>query len=126
MRNESSLRIPSWKHRRRTAAAVRGFKRGTLFGHLLAHRQVLLLIEEDLTVDERRFGARVHAERITAPHDNVGILADLDRADPILHAELYSAVVGDRFEGFVFGETAIAHHLRSVDVETARAFVGIG
>src|SRR5690348_4988200 len=86
----------SWNDR--PPSALGRIERGALFGHLVALGEVLLHVEKDLAVDEGRFGARVDAERMRVPDHDVGVLADLDRSDAILHAELHGAVVGDRFQ----------------------------
>src|SRR5919199_2235696 len=64
----------------------------------LPHRQVALLVEEDLAVDERRLDVGVNAQRVAVPDREVGVLTDLDRPDAVLNAELHGAVVRDRLQ----------------------------
>src|ERR1051325_6201170 len=52
-----------------------------LLRHLLAQLEVVLPIEDDFAVDERRLDARVGGERMAGPDHEIGVFAGVDRAD---------------------------------------------
>ncbi len=63
----------------------------------------LVSLEEDLAVDHRQLAAREGVERMAVEQDDVGVLADLDRAQPPVQAELPGGVDRDHRQGLSFG-----------------------
>src|ERR1700754_4311914 len=64
-----------------------------LFPQLLAAFQVLLAVEVDLTLDERRVHPRVDRQRMAVPDDEIGVLAGFDGADAGVETQLPGGVV---------------------------------
>ena len=56
----------------------------------------------------------------------IRILADLDRAHPLVDAELLRGIDRHHLERLVFGDAAVTDRLRGLPVETSRQFVGVG
>ena len=77
----------------------------------LALLQVLLAVEVDDAVDEHLLRNRERAERVRGVDHEVGVLADLDRADALVDAELLGRVERDQLERLFLGEAAVLHRL---------------
>ena len=60
------------------------------------------------------------------PDREIGVLADFDRADAFLDAELNRGIERDELERLIFSQVAPVHRFRGFDVQAAGAFVRIG
>src|ERR1043165_2656050 len=72
-----------------------------------AHLQVLLPVEDDLSVDERRLDARVGRERMAVPDHDVRVLAGVNRADAVIEAELLRGIERAELQRFLFREAGV-------------------
>src|SRR5262249_21005877 len=77
-------------------------QRGAFFCELRASRQILRAIEKDVAVDKCRIDARVDAERVSIPDRDISVLADFNRTDSILNAELNRRIDRDELERLFF------------------------
>src|SRR5436305_1910309 len=80
-----------------------------LFRDLLTHLQVAPAIEDPLPLDERRLDARVGREGMAGPDHQVGVLADVDRADAVIEAQLLRAVERAELQRLLLGQAAVLH-----------------
>ena len=85
---------------------------------------IALAIEVDAAIDQRLLDDGVGAERIVIVDDQVGVFADVDRADALVDAELDRGIDGDQLERFVVREAAELHGLRGFLIEV-RGFFGV-
>src|SRR5687767_6271142 len=74
-------------------------------------------IKKKRSIDPYLFGSRVDAERIPRPQNDVGILARLERADPVVEAERPRRIDRDPFDRLLLGDrnargVACSHGLR--------------
>src|SRR6266850_363543 len=97
-----------------------------LLRQVFAELQIALAVEDHLALDERGIDARVSREGMAGPDGQVGVLAGVDGADAVIEPELLGWIHRTELERFVFGEAAILHRLRRVEVEAPSQLVGIG
>src|SRR2546421_7307021 len=99
-------RTPAARKLRRCAALCRcavGFGLFELCAFALnvsTAREVLLAVEEDFAGNEGGLDARIDGERVAVPDHHVRVLADINRADALLDAELPSRIHRDRLQRF--------------------------
>src|SRR5581483_6805756 len=77
--------------------------------HVLAHLQVALTVEVDLSFDERRLHARVGGERMAGPDHEVGVFAGVDRSDALFEAELRRGIQRAELQRLLFRKSAVLH-----------------
>src|ERR1051325_2806837 len=110
---------------RRLSSGTRTIRFGLLqrrafFRELGTSREILRAIEVNVAVDERRIDARIDAERMSIPDRDVSVLADFDRTNTILNAELDRGIDRDELERLFFRQVSPVHCLRRFEVQTAR------
>ena len=79
-----------------------------------------------LPVDVHAIDDGVGAERMMVPDDDVGVLADFERADAIVDAQLLRRVDRDERERLVFGQAAPLDRLRRLGVQVPRQLRVVG
>src|SRR6266545_1489209 len=65
---------------------------GFLLRQLFAQLQIALAIEVDLPFDERGVDARVRRKGMAGPDREIGVLADIDRTDALVEAQLHRGI----------------------------------
>ena len=77
-------------------------------------------------VDVRALDDGGRAQRMAVPDDQVRVLADLDRADALVDAQLLRRVDRHGLERLVLGQPAVPHRLRRFHVQPPRLLASIG
>src|SRR5262245_32072553 len=97
-----------------------------LLGDQLAALQIFFAVEIDLAFDQRHLDARVDAEGVGAEDRQIGVLADVDAADALIHLDLLGRIERDETKRLFVGQTAVLHSLRGLLVEAARKVGAVG
>ena len=88
---------------------------------LLAQAVVVLLPVDVDAIDDG-----VGAERMLVPDHDVGVLADLQRPDPRVDAQLLRGIDRHQRQRLVLGEAAPVHRLGRLGVQASRVFGAVG
>ena len=87
--------------RRRGRPAVAAFS----FSTIATRASSCVAVVDDDAVDVRALDDRVGAERVVRPDDDVGVLADFERADAVVDAELLRGIERHHRERLVVAES---------------------
>src|SRR6516225_2904610 len=82
-------------------------------------------VEIDVAINQNFVRHRGTGKRITVPDDEVRVLADVDRANFVIHSDDPRRVERDHLQGFLFSRAAVAHGFRRFLIEAAGKIVGI-
>ena len=135
LRQSTPHRLAERSRARGVSSVVVGVAAFALLGvdqRLLLSRQlgqpllIVLPVVVLLPVDVDAIDDGVGAERVMVPDDDVGVLADLERADAVVDAQLLRGVDRDERERFVFGQPAPLDRLRRLGVQVPRQLGVVG
>src|ERR1700683_2493813 len=82
-------------------------------------------VEVDVAIDQNFFWHTVSGYRMSVPDHEIGVLADVNRADVIIHADDPSRIQRDHLQGFFFGGATVTDRLSGFLLAAAGVILGI-